>query len=128
MIETPFSDLVKDAANELAGKGAYRTAELLKRITSEECEQEQAQARRRHELETSIDAQLELCNKLRAAVGKPELSRSEFLAQDGEGDDNMALINEDRLGSEIMRRFKGRIVLACAAAIGVGVVIGAVLF
>jgi hypothetical protein len=35
----------------------------------------------------------------------------------------MLLIDEDE-----MRRFKGRIVLACAAAIGIGVVIGAILF
>jgi hypothetical protein len=40
----------------------------------------------------------------------------------------MLHINEDELGAEIMRRFKGRIVLACAAAIGIGVVIGAILF
>jgi hypothetical protein len=40
----------------------------------------------------------------------------------------MLHIHEEELGAEIMRRFKGRIVLAVAAAIAVGVVIGAVLF
>jgi len=38
------------------------------------------------------------------------------------------MINEADLGAEIMRRFKGRIVLAVAAAVGVGFVLGAVLF
>lgn len=37
------------------------------------------------------------------------------------------MINEAELGTEIMRRFKGRIVLALAAALGVGFVLGAVM-
>ena len=40
----------------------------------------------------------------------------------------MVFINEQELGQEIMTRFKGRIVLAVAAAIGVGVLIGAIIF
>ena len=39
-----------------------------------------------------------------------------------------AMINEAELGTEIMRRFKGRIVLAVGAAIGVGFVLGALIF
>jgi hypothetical protein len=38
------------------------------------------------------------------------------------------LIDEEKLGTEIMRRFGGRVVLACAASIGLGVLIGAWLF
>lgn len=38
------------------------------------------------------------------------------------------MINEAELGTEIMRRFKGRIVLACLACLGVGALLGALLF
>lgn len=37
-------------------------------------------------------------------------------------------IDEDKLGAEILRRFKGRIVLAVGAAIGVGFLLGALIF
>jgi hypothetical protein len=37
-------------------------------------------------------------------------------------------IDEDKLGAEILRRFKGRVVLALGAAILLGVVVGAILF
>jgi hypothetical protein len=40
----------------------------------------------------------------------------------------MLHIDEDKLGAEILSRFKGRIVLALGAAAGVGLVIGAILF
>jgi hypothetical protein len=37
-------------------------------------------------------------------------------------------IDEAKLGSEILARFKGRVVLALAAAAGVGFVLGALIF
>jgi hypothetical protein len=40
----------------------------------------------------------------------------------------MAFIDEDKLQADIMARFKGRVVLACAAAAGVGFVLGAFIF
>lgn len=38
------------------------------------------------------------------------------------------MISETELGTEIMRRFKGRIVLALGAAMAIGFVLGAMLF
>ena len=38
------------------------------------------------------------------------------------------MINEAELGTEIMRRFGGRIVLACLAFLGVGFAAGAMIF
>jgi hypothetical protein len=38
------------------------------------------------------------------------------------------MINEEQISAELMTRFKGRVALIAAAAAGVGLLVGAVLF
>lgn len=80
MSATPFTDLVNEAAAELAGAGHFRAAELLKRITSKETEAEQESAARREAYEASLSNQLFTINVARRERGEEPLTMSLWLA------------------------------------------------
>lgn len=80
MMATPFTDLVNDAARELADARCFRAAELLKLLTSKETEAEQESAARREAYETSLSNQLFTINVARRERGEEPLTMSLWLA------------------------------------------------